>query len=107
MFTRYSVLVPNNVCTIGVKDECDTNGVWWLLDLIDSHRGAYRGQEFLSTALTVKKPGGPFDVVIENGNDHVLARQTEEYTDYPHQSLKLFSALNELGGYTHMLPGEY
>jgi len=45
-------------------------------------------------------------VVIEDGNDHLIAKQHIEYTDFPLSSITLYGCWNE-EGWVVMLPSEY
>jgi hypothetical protein len=44
--------------------------------------------------------------VIEDGNDHVIAKQHIEYTDFPLPSMMLYGCWGE-DGWVVMLPSEY
>jgi hypothetical protein len=45
-------------------------------------------------------------VVIEDGNEHVIAKQHIEHTDFPLASIMLYGCWGE-DGWVVMLPSEY
>jgi len=104
-FTRYSVLARNNVVTEGVKYLADSVGCYWLLDVIDSWAMTHKTEGFIVTKLVMNHES--CDIALEDGNGTVLYRQHVSWTDFPLPEITLFSAKNDLGGWTHMLPSEY
>lgn len=102
---RYFRISQCAVLTDGTKYLADTVKAYWLMDAIASYLPQFTGREdFVVAELTVVE--NKADLVLENGNGHVLDRQHIDYTDFPLSSIQLFACW---GGefWVLMLPSEY
>ena len=93
------------VLTDGTKYLADTAGAYWLMDAISTYLPQFTGrEEFVVAKLNVGN--GNADLVLDNGNGHVLDTQHIEYTDFPLQSIQLYACwAGEF--WVLMLPSEY
>ena len=94
------------IATDGVKYLAEKAECFWLLDLYWSHLLGidHITNPFTVLKMTVQKSAAY--VVIEDGNDKVLAQQFVEYTDFPLASITLYSCWNERE-WVLMLTSEY
>lgn len=107
-FSRWSAL-SRSVLTEGAQFLADQAGAYWLFDAIDSHlvdKGVTDETEFTSVTLRRGSLGNDAELILDDGNGVVFARQHIEYTDFPLPEIKLFAVFNGQG-WTHMLPREY
>lgn len=79
---------------------------WWLLDVYASYLLHINGDAEPFTCLKMAVSDNSAMVVIEDGNDHLIAKQHIEYTDFPLPSIKLYACWND-EGWVVMLPSEY
>ena len=92
--------------TDGVKYLAEQAGCFWLLDLYWSHllNIDHIANPFTVLKMTVQNSAAY--VVIEDGNDNVLAQQFVEYTDFQLPTFSLYcSWFGE--GWVEMLTSEY
>ena len=87
---RYYRIHPRVVLTDGTKYLADTAGCYWLMDLYTSHLALIDANVDGFTCLKLIKRGHGADIVIDDGNDHELAQQSLEYTDFPLDSIRLY-----------------
>ena len=94
------------IATDGVKYLAEKAECFWLLDLYWSHLLGidHIANPFTVLKITVQKSAAY--VVIEDGNDKVLAQQFVEYTDFPLASITLYGCWNERE-WVLMLTSEY
>ena len=104
-YVRWSVLFNNFLLTEGAHYVAEACGAYWLMDLFASHFKAYRNEGFAVLRLKVSEYNKA-EVLIEDGNDGVLAKQDIEYTDFPLDSLVLY-AVPQDNMWIILLPGEY
>lgn len=92
--------------TDGVKYLAEQASCFWLLDLYWSHllNIDHIANPFTVLRMTVQNSAAY--VVIEDGNDNVLAQQFIEYTDFPLASITLYGCWNEQE-WVLMLASEY
>lgn len=94
------------MATDGVKYLAEQAGCFWLLDLYWSH---LLNIDHIANPFTVLKMtvlNSAAYVVIEDGNDNVLAQQFVEYTDFPLASITLYGCWAERE-WVVMLTSEY
>ena len=80
---RYYRLYPNVVLTDGTKYLADAAGCYWLMDVYASHLASVDANLESFTCLKLSKKGSSAEIVIEDGNTQILAKQHIEYTDFP------------------------
>lgn len=98
---RRDLMATDGVKYLAEKAEC-----FWLLDVYWSH---LLGIDHIANPFTVLKmtvQNGAAYVVIEDGNDNLLAQQFVEYTDFPLASITLYGCWNEQE-WVLMLTSEY
>jgi hypothetical protein len=100
-YHKWSILFPY-VLTDGAQFLAENAGAFWLMDVIASYQREkkFKDEPFQVWRLTVKDGKG--EVVADDGNDNVLARQRIPFTDFPLDSIKLYF----IDGVV-LLPGEY
>jgi hypothetical protein len=103
---RYYRLRRDLLVTDGVKHLAEQAECFWLLDLYWSHLLGidHIANPFTVLKMTVQKSAAY--VVIEDGNDNVLAQQFVEYTDFPLASIMLYGCWAEQE-WVVMLTSEY
>ncbi len=77
-----------HLLTDGTKFLAEQAKCFWLMDAIASHLPMYFNDYFCVARLTVKASSA--ELVIDDGNDNVYARQKIEYTDFPLSEIKLY-----------------
>jgi len=102
---HYYLISSNLVLTDGVKYLADTANCYWLVTAIQSHLPkCFAISEFCLAKLSVKEQKA--NLVITDGNDHVLAEQQFDYTDFPMESISIY--ITKSHPYSVMLlPSEY
>ena len=103
---RYYRLRRDLLVTDGVKHLAEQAECFWLLDLYWSH---LLGIDHIANPFTVLKMtvlNSSAYIVIEDGNDNVLAQQFIEYTDFPLASITLYGCWSERD-WVLMLTSEY
>ena len=102
---QYYRISPSAVLTDGTKYLADEAGAYWLMDAIASYLPQFNGrEEFIVAKLNVA--ASKAELVLDNGNGHVLDTQHIEYTDFPLPSIQLYACW---GGeyWVLMLTSEY
>lgn len=102
-YYRWSGLFPKCLLTDGTKYLAENAECFWLMDVIASHLRKY-GDTFGVARLV--KTGDTATFFLEDGNDHVIAKQEIEYTDFPLPSIVLYVTWDTMN-WTIMLPSEY
>ncbi len=103
---RYYRLYPNVVLTDGAKYFADAVGCYWLMDVYASHLASVDPQAESFTCLKLSKKGSCAEIVIEDGNTQLLAKQHVEFTDFPLDTFVFYAAwAGEF--WVLMLLGEY
>ena len=82
--------LPPLLATDGVVWLCDAAACYWLVDLVASHQLEPKVGRQDFQAWTVTLDGDGADIVATDGNDHVLARQRVDWTDFPLARLTLY-----------------
>jgi len=103
-FTRWTP-VSNSVLTEGTLYVAEQAGAYWLFDAIQSHLDENKA-DFAESTLEVNADDSAV-LTITDGDDGKIAIQHIPFTDFPQQEIKIWSARNELGAHTHLLPSEY
>ena len=99
--------ITRSVLSEGAHYVASKGGAFWLFDAIDSHlttTGLNHKTEFTVARLTVTD--GKAELVLDDGNGQVWARQSIEYTDFELPEFKTYAVWNGTS-WTHMLPSEY
>ena len=102
---QFSVL-SKSALTDGAKFVADELHAYWLFDAIASHIdfGMAKQHDMYFSSLTVKDKGAK--LVIDDGNGNVLASQDFNFTTFPLDEIKIWSAKAN-GYYVHYLPSEH
>ena len=87
---RYYRLYPKVVLTDGTQYLAEAGSCYWLMDLYASHLIEIDPDKEYFTCLTLNKKHRGADIVIDDGNDNLLAQQSVEYTDFPLDSIRLY-----------------
>lgn len=101
----YYPLWPKVMLTDGTKYLAETVGCYWLMDAIASHVLHLPKKETFAGCKLVKAKQGA-ELVIDDGNGNVLAKQHIRYTDFPLHSIRLYACWGE-ERWIIMLPSEY
>ena len=104
--TQYAKLYANLFLTDGAVYLADNAKSWWLLDVYASYLLNIIGNKDPFTCLKMTVADNSAMVVIEDGNDKVIAKQDIEYTDFPLTSITLYGCWTD-GNWVVMLPSEY
>jgi hypothetical protein len=105
----YYRLTSNIVLTDGTKYLADTAGAYWLMSAIASYLPALTDQEdFVLAKLRVTRSYNTTSglLTLDDGNDHILAKQFIEYTDFVLDKIKLYACWTG-DFWVIMLPSEY
>jgi hypothetical protein len=102
----YTRLMGNVLLTDGAVFLADNAQAWWLMDVYASYLLHIDGDREPFTCLKLTVSDNSAMVVIEDGNDHLIAKQHIEYTDFPLQTITLYGCWGE-DGWVVMLPSEY
>ena len=101
---NYYRITRIHLLTDGTKYLAEQAQCIWLMDAIASHLPKYFNDYFCVARLTVNDSSA--ELVIDDGNDNVYARQKIEYTDFPLSEIKLYCQFD--GEYwVIMLTSEY
>ena len=102
---HYYRVFPRLVITDGVRYLASTANCYWLITAIYSYlpRRAVI-EEFVVATLSVIETSA--ELVIDDGNDNVIAKQSIEYTDFPLPKIKIY-CIHENGQWVLLLPSEY
>ena len=102
---NYYRVMPRLVITDGVQYLASQANSYWLVSTIYSHlmsNAIY--SEFVVARLTVT--GTTADLVLDDGNDQVIAKQAIEYTDFPLGEVTIYCSYQETT-WVLLLPSEY
>ncbi len=88
---QYYQHICNLLLTDGAKYLAESAEAWWLLDLVASYQGhpKVKNEDFQVYQLKVN-PDKSAIVKITDGNNHILAQQEIEYTDFPLDKITLW-----------------
>lgn len=102
---NYYRVMPRLVITDGVQYLVNQTNSFWLVSAICSHlMSAAIYSEFVVARLTVI--GKAADLVLDDGNDQVIAKQAIEYTDFPLGEIRIYCSYQEKT-WILLLPSEY
>ena len=104
--TQYTRLMANVLLTDGAVYLAENAKAWWLMDVYASYLLHIDGDVEPFTCLNLNVSENSAVVVIEDGNDHLIAKQVIEYTDFPLTSITLYGCWSE-DVWVVMLPSEY
>jgi hypothetical protein len=99
-------LTPTMLLTEGALYLAQAAKCFWLFNLYASHLAEIDGDADWFNCLKLNKQGEGAQVIIEDGNDKVLAQQSVDYTDFPLESITLYACWCR-DYWVVMLPGEY
>jgi hypothetical protein len=105
----YYRLTSNIVLTDGTRYLADKAGAYWLMSAIASYLPALTDQEdFVLAKLRVTRSSNTTSglLTLDDGNDHILAKQFIEYTDFVLDKIKLYACWTG-DFWVIMLPSEY
>ena len=105
----YYRLTSNIVLTDGTRYLADKAGAYWLMSAIASYLPALTDQEdFVLAKLQVTRSYNTTSglLTLDDGNDHILAKQFIEYTDFVLDKIKLYACWTG-DFWVIMLPSEY
>lgn len=102
---RYHRFHSRTVLTDGALYLAEQARCFWLMDVFASHLTEI-ATDHGAACLKLKRKGDGAQVVIDDGDENVLAKQKIEYTDFPLEEMTLFACWS--GGYcVIMLTSEY
>ena len=102
---NYYRVMPRLVITDGVRYLANQANSYWLVSLIYSHLTTQPiCSEFVVARLTVI--GKTADLVLDDGNGQVIAKQAIEYTDFPLGEVTIYCSYQEKT-WVLLLPSEY
>jgi len=104
--SQYSRFHADAVLTDGVLWLADNASCYWLLDVYYSYLFLLDGDKESFTVLTLTKSGRSAHVVIDDGNDNLIAQQEIEYTEFPLEQIKLYGCWDGKQ-WIMLLPSEY
>lgn len=85
---KYYRITQRHFLTDGTKFLAEKARCFWLMDAVASYLPKYFCGYFCVARLTVKNSSA--ELVMDDGNDNVYARQKIEYTDFPFAEIKLY-----------------
>jgi hypothetical protein len=102
---QYHRFHSRTVLTDGALYLAEVARCFWLMDVFASHLTEIATDHGMA-CLKLKRIGEGAQVVIDNGDENVLAKQEIAYTDFPLDEITLFACWS--GGYwVIMLTSEY
>ena len=102
---NYYRVMPRLVITDGVRYLANQANSYWLVSLIYSHLTTQPiCSEFVVARLTVI--GKTADLVLDDGNDQIIAKQAIEYTDFPLGEVTIYCSYQGKT-WVLLLPSEY
>ena len=104
--SQYYRFHADAVLTDGVLWLADNASCYWLLDVYYSYLFLLDGDKESFTVLTLTKSGRSAHVVIDDGNDNLIAQQEIEYTEFPLEQIKLYGCWDGKQ-WIMLLPSEY
>jgi len=102
---NYYRVMPRLVITDGVRYLANQANSYWLVSTIYSYlitQPIY--SEFVVARLTVS--GKTADLVLDDGNEQVIAKQAIDYTDFPLDEISIYCSYQEKT-WVLLLPSEY
>lgn len=103
--TRYYRIDRKTLLTDGTHHLAERALCYWLMYLFSSYLIELKLDDWF-TVLKFDVAGASANVIIEDGNDHVLATQQIEYTNFPLPTIKLYGCWDG-EQWVLMLPSEY
>jgi hypothetical protein len=103
---KYARLTKSVVLTDGAVYLAEEASCFWLFDLYASHLSAIDSRKEEFTCLKLSKSNSSCNIVIDDGNVNVLAKQFVEYTDFPLDDFTLYGCWSG-EFWVLMLPSEY
>ena len=104
--TQYARLFANVLLTDGAVYLAENAKAWWLMDVYASYLLHINGDNEPFTCLKMMVSDNSAMVVIEDGNNKVIAKQVIEYTDFPLAAITLYACWSD-DVWVVMLPREY
>lgn len=104
--TQYTRLSAKVLLTDGTVYLAENAKAWWLMDVFASYLLHIDGDVEEFTCLKLRVHNNSAVVVIDDGNEHLIAKQVIEYTDFPLSSITLYGCWSE-DVWVVMLPSEY
>lgn len=104
--SQYYRFHADAVLTDGVLWLADNAHCYWLLDVFYSYLFLLDGDKESFTVLTLTTSGRSGKVVIDDGNDNLIAQQEIEYTEFPLAQIKLYGCWDGQQ-WIMLLPSEY
>ena len=104
--TQYARLYAHLFLTDGAVFLADNAKAWWLIDVYASYLLHIDGDVEPFTCLKMTVFENSAVVVIEDGNNKVIAKQVIEYTDFPLAAITLYACWSD-DVWVVMLPREY
>ena len=102
---NYYRVMPRLVITDGVRCLANQTNSYWLVSAIYSYLITQPiFSEFVVARLTVV--GKTADLVLDDGNDQVIAQQAIGYTDFPLDAISIYCSYQEKT-WVLFLPSEY
>ena len=102
---NYYQVMPRLVITDGVQYLASQTSSYWLVSAIYSYLTTQPiCSEFVVARLTVI--GKTADLVLDDGNDQVIAEQAIDYTDFPLDGISIYCSYQEKT-WVLLLPSEY
>jgi len=91
---NYYRVMPRLVITDGVRYLANQANSYWLVSTIYSYLTTQPiHSEFVFATLTVSEKTA--DLVLDDGNDQVIAEQAIEYTDFPLDEISIYCSYRE------------
>lgn len=102
-YTRYhsNLLLTEGIAYLAEHAQC-----FWLLDLFASYLNSIDGNQEWFTCLKLTCQGDSAVAEVNDGNGKLFGRQEIEWTDFPLDSITLYSCWSE-EYWVVMLPSEY
>ena len=104
--TQYARLYAHLFLTDGAVFLADNAKAWWLMDVYASYLLHINGDAEPFTCLKLTASDNSAIALIEDGNEHVIAKQHIEYTDFPLASITLYACWSD-DIWVVLLPSEY
>jgi len=102
---NYYRVMPRLVITDGVQYLANQANMYWLVSLIYSRLTSQPIRtEFVVARLTVSEKTA--DLVLDDGNDQIIAKQAIDYTDFPLDAISIYCSYQEKT-WVLLLPSEY
>ena len=103
-YTRWSALFRNFVLTDGALFLAEQAKCFWLMDALASHLSSYRDEGFVVAKFQAIVGG--WELGITDGNEHFLATQRIEFSDFPLDEITLY-VIRQDDLRVILLPSEY